>query len=344
MKRMLLNILATAVMTVAALLAGSTVARAQQHVVVAYVTSNSDVMPDPALMTHINYAFGSVNETFDGVNIANPERLRQIARLKEQKPQLKVLLSIGGWTSGRFSEMAATEATRQAFARDCRRIVDDYGIDGIDMDWEYPTSSEAGISSSPDDLQNFTLLMQQLRQQLGDGRLLTMATVCYAKYIDFQACLPYVDLVNVMSYDMSDPLRAHHAALYPSPISGYCTGSLAVKAHLEAGVPKEKLVMGMPFYGKGRSQDEGVRQYLATGTLPSGYSEQWSDEAQAAYIADADGHFVWAFENVRAIEAICCYILDNHLRGGMYWEYASDRSGDLRRTVSRMLMPDLHSQ
>ena len=236
-----------------ALLLGGASGFAQENktVVGAYVAAWSDVVPDPNVMTHLNYAFGGVNETFDGVYVNSPERLRVMVGLKEQNPELKILLSIGGWKSGRFSEMAATQETREAFAKDCRRIVEEFNLDGIDMDWEYPTSNVAGISSSPDDTENFTLLMMELRRQLGEGKLLTMATVCDAKYIDFKACMPYVDLVNVMSYDMSDPMTAHHAALHRSPIAGDCTSDEAVEAHLKAGVPKEKLVMGIPFYGKG---------------------------------------------------------------------------------------------
>lgn len=120
-------------------------------VVVAYVTSWSEVMPDPQYMTHINYAFGHVNESFNGVKIDNEERLKQIVDLKKQKPKLKVLLSIGGWGSGRFSEMAANDEYRRAFATDCDRVVKEFALDGIDIDWEYPTSSMANISSSPDD-------------------------------------------------------------------------------------------------------------------------------------------------------------------------------------------------
>ena len=310
----------------------------KDRVVVAYVTAGSNEVPDPTVMTHINYAFGNVNETFDGVNIQNPNRLRMIVGLKQQNPRLKVLLSIGGWTSGRFSEMASTKDTRQRFARDCRRIVDDFELDGIDMDWEYPSSSEAGISSSPNDIDNFTLLMQVLRKELGPDKLLTAATICTAKYIDFGKCLQYMDLVNVMSYDMSNPDKQHHAALYPSPISGYCTCSQAVEAHLKAGVPKEKLVMGMPFYAKGRRKDPGVVEFLRTGTLPKDYRHCWSNEAQADYIANDKGEFVWAFETPRSLRAKCQYIIDNDLRGGMYWDYVSDKTGEFRTVVCEMLL------
>ena len=173
--------------------------RAEDRVVVAYVTSWSDVLPDPALVTHVNYAFGHVNDSFDGVRIDGEGRLRRIVAAMGSA---KVLLSIGGWGSGRFSEMASTGARRKAFAERCARVVAEYGLDGIDIDWEYPTVSSAGISSSPDDTGNFTLLMQDLRDALGPHCLLTMASVCSARYVDFPAVLPFLDWVNVMSYDM----------------------------------------------------------------------------------------------------------------------------------------------
>ena len=158
---------------------------ARDMIVVAYVTSWTNEVPDPTVMTHINYAFGHVNETFNGVCIDNPDRLRMITGLKQQHPALKVMLSIGGWGSGRFSEMAATQENRLAFARNCKRVVDEFGLDGIDIDWEYPTQGGAGISSSPDDTKNFTLLMAALRKALGKKQLLTAATISSAQFIDF---------------------------------------------------------------------------------------------------------------------------------------------------------------
>ena len=307
-------------------------------VVVAYVTSWTREVPDPSTMTHINYAFGHVNDTFDGVRIDNPDRLRMIVGLKAQNPALRVMLSVGGWGSGRFSEMAATDETRLAFARDCKRVVEEFGLDGIDIDWEYPTQSQAKISSSPEDTGNFTLLMRDLRRVLGKRRLLTAATVSTAEYIDFRSCIQYMDFVNVMAYDMGNA-RGHHASLYNSPHAGYCTSERAVQSHLKAGVPREKLVMGVPFYGKGSRDDEGLRQYRRTGRLPEGYAEHWDDEGKFPYITNAEGEFVWGYENARSLAEKCQYILDQHLRGGMYWDYASDNAqGDERRTLYLSLL------
>ena len=311
-------------------------------VVVAYVTSWSEVMPDPQYMTHINYAFGHVNESFNGVKIDNEERLRQIVDLRKQKPELKVLLSIGGWGSGRFSEMAANDEYRRAFAADCDRVVKEFALDGIDIDWEYPTSSMANISSSPDDTENFTLLMQDIRAAIGNEKELTLATVASARYIDFKAILPSVDFVNIMAYDMASAPK-HHSALYPSGHSGDITSDGAVTAHLKAGVPPSKLVMGMPFYGRGGDGYPSFQDYNKVGNTDTQYTEKWDEVAQVPYLADKNDTLVFGFENPRSLAIKCQYILDKDLLGGMYWDYSGDNEqGDLRRTVAENLLGKQH--
>lgn len=311
-------------------------------VVVAYVTSWSEVMPDPQYMTHINYAFGHVNESFNGVKIDNEERLRQIVDLRKQKPELKVLLSIGGWGSGRFSEMAANDEYRRAFAADCDRVVKEFALDCIDIDWEYPTSSMANISSSPDDTENFTLLMQDIRAAIGNEKELTLATVASARYIDFKAILPSVDFVNIMAYDMASAPK-HHSALYPSGHSGDITSDGAVTAHLKAGVPPSKLVMGMPFYGRGGDGYPSFQDYNKVGNTDTQYTEKWDEVAQVPYLADKNDTLVFGFENPRSLAIKCQYILDKDLLGGMYWDYSGDNEqGDLRRTVAENLLGKPH--
>ncbi len=303
-----------------------------KKVVVAYVTSWSREMPDPKYMTHINYAFGHVSDTFDGVRINNEDRLRQMVALKKQNPELKVLLSIGGWGSGRFSEMAADDKLRQSFARDCRRVVKEFELDGIDIDWEYPTSNAGGISASPADTDKFTLLMRDIRQAIGKKKQLTLASVASADYIDFPAIMSYVDFVNIMSYDMGTAPK-HHAALYPSENSGRMTASTAVEAHLQAGVPASKLVMGMPFYGRGGKDYPNFQDFNKI-DFAKGYRECWDETAKVPYLIDKNGTFVFGYENPRSLAIKCQYILKKELLGGMYWDYSGDNEqGDMRRTV-----------
>lgn len=299
----------------------------KEMIVGAYLMGVRNELPDVNLVTHINYAFGHVNETFDGVLLPEGKGLSQVVGLKKDKPSLKVLLSIGGWGSGRFSEMASDPLKRKSFARDCARIVKESGLDGIDIDWEYPGSGLAGISSSPDDRTNFTLLMRDLRASLGKRSLLTIASVCNAGYIDFKAVLPYLDYVNVMSYDMGTQ-HTHHAALYRSGYAGYCTADEAVRKHIDAGVPRQKIVMGMPFYGR------GVEGYVPYREGESSDVEFWDDTAKVPMILDSLGNMLFGYENARSIAEKCRYIVSGGLRGGMYWEYNADNaSHDLARAV-----------
>jgi chitinase len=302
------------------------------RIVLAYVSGWSSVIPDPDYLTHINFAFGIVNETFNGVKIRDEDRLYQIAQLKEESPDLKISLSIGGWTSGRFSEMAADETCRKAFAADCKRVIEQFKIDGIDMDWEYPTSTEAGISASPDDTKNFTLLMRDIRKAIGKDKLLTLATVADAKFIDFKAIDNDIDFVNVMTYDVGRP-PYHHSGLYRSEHSGRITTEEAMIAHIDSGVPLNKIVMGIPFYGHGVGEIPDFIDYKNIIKLEK-FQKHWDNVAKVPYLTDSVGLFVCCYEDPESIKYKCEYILLKGLRGAMYWEYsADDLEGSLRKAV-----------
>ena len=303
-----------------------------KKVIVAYVTSWTKVMPDPAYVTHINYAFGHVNDTFDGIRIDNENRLKSLAGLKKTAPKLKIMLSVGGWGSGRFSEMAATAENRKKFARDCLRVVDEFKLDGIDIDWEYPTSNAAKISSSPDDTQNYTLLMQEIRNQIGKSKLLTLASVADAKYIDFKAIEPIVDFVNIMTYDMGRP-PYHHAGLYRSKYTSGISVDEAVTAHLNAGMPLAKLVLGIPFYGHGNNGIADFIDYREIVNLTR-FKKQWDEEAKVPFLENEKGEFVCTYETPESIAIKCAYLLNRGMLGAMYWEYAGDTDdGILRKAV-----------
>ena len=303
-----------------------------EKIIVAYVTAWSEIIPDPEYITHINYAFGHVNDSFNGVNVDNEARLQEIIQLKNENPALKVSLSVGGWGSGRFSEMAADSITRFEFVADCQRLIQLYNLDGIDLDWEYPTQSSARISSSPDDTDNFTLLMQELRTAIGDDKLLTLASVASAKYVDFNSILPVIDFVNIMSYDMYGK-DTHHAALFRSPIAGWMTCEEAVDAHLNAGIPAEKLTMGLPFYGRGNKKFATYLDYNKLNPSEE-YIKMWDDSAKVPYLVNSDNEFIFGYDDPESLALKCQFIKSRNLLGAMYWEYAADNSDkDLQRTV-----------
>ncbi len=226
--------------------------------------------------------------------------------------------------------MASTDRRRKAFARDCKRIVKEFHLDGIDMDWEYPSSSEAGITSSPADIDNFTLLMKELRKALGKDYLLSCATIADARFVDFKAIEPYVDLVNIMMYDVGNP-PYHHASLYRSEMSGRVTAQEALQAHLDAGMPVNKLVLGVPFYGRS-VKGFGDASYGAL-VKRTDVTRMWDDVAKAPYLMK-DCQFVCTYENAESLAWKCKFIKETGMRGAMYWEYrCDDEVGTLRHAV-----------
>jgi len=302
-----------------------------EPVVIAYTMRGP--LPDPTYVTHFNYAFGHVNDTFDGIRINSEARLMEVSNLKKQKPALKVVLSIGGWGSGRFSEMAADDKYRKSFVADCKRVVDQFNLDGIDLDWEYPSQTAGGrISASPDDVAHFTVLIREIREIIGKDKLLTFASVSTAQYVDFRAVEPYVNFINIMTYDMGMP-PYHHSALYPSERSRLsCEES--VNAHIEAGIPPHKIVLGIPFYGKGSAN---VRFWQVRNQTE--FREQWDDVAKAPYLTNADGEFVYTYENPRSIVLKCDFLKQRGLLGAMYWEYSQDDYlGTMQKTVYEGVM------
>ena len=309
-----------------------------ETVIVGYAVYWESTLPDPTLLTHINYAFGHIANDFETLKVEKEARLKLIVALKKQNPNLKVLLSIGGWEAGNFSEMAADEKHRQKFCKNCLSAVNRYGLDGIDIDWEYPTSSMAGISSSPDDTKNFTLLMRDLRAVLGQDKLLTMASASNAKYVNFKDAVPYMNFVNVMTYDMGDPPE-HNGALYRSSMSSEsCDESIA--KHFKAGVPYEKIVLGIPFYGHGDGKAFGdYVDYKDIRIDASKYTVQWDATAMVPYVTNASGKMVLTYDDAKSVGLKAEYVQQKNLAGAMYWNIeADDASFTLGRAVASRLL------
>lgn len=185
-------------------------------------------------LTHVNYAFARI-DAGGRVTLPDPAvaaQLAQLRALKKRNPALKVMLSVGGWEAEGFSDAALTPQSRDVFARSAVALLREHQLDGIDLDWEYPGQGVAGIRFRPEDKQNFTLLLQALREQLDragadahraaqDRYLLTIASADreYFVHTEMDRLHVYLDWINVMSYDFFNsltPTTGHLAGLYRS--------------------------------------------------------------------------------------------------------------------------------
>ena len=294
-------------------------------IVVGYAYADSGQLPDPNLVTHINFSFAKIDSDFETLTIRDKKktRLKNIVALKKENPNLKVLLSVGGWGAGNFSEMAADEVHRKNFAQNCLNAVNSYKLDGIDIDWEYPGSNDAGISSSPNDKQNFTLLLKDLRAALGNDKLLTMASEASAGYVDWATALPYLNFVNIMSYDMGRP-PYHNAALYKGSRTKMSCEE-AVAKHFAKGIPYNKMTLGMAFFGRvDRTILQGDELDYNEIIKLTGFTKCWDDQAKVPYLTDAVGTMVLSYDNETSIGLKAEYVKSKGLLGGMYWDIEAD--------------------
>ena len=310
---------------------------ATDFIIVGYATYWDSTMPDPSLLTHINYAFAHIKSDFESLDVKNETRLAKIAALKDKNPKLKVLLSVGGWEAGNFSEMAADDTHRKNFCNNCLTVVKKHNLDGIDIDWEYPTSNAAGISASPNDTKNFTKLMKDLRETLGQDKLVTMASYAKAKYIDFKNAIEYMDFVNIMSYDMGKP-PYHNAALYKSSMTKYSCDE-AVAAHYSAGVPYRKIVLGVPFYGHGDGSTFSSDCVDYNEIKTTGYQVKWDQNAQVPYLTNSSGVMVLSYDDETSVGLKADYVKSKGLLGAMYWNIeADDSKWSLSKALSTRLL------
>lgn len=297
-----------------------------------YGSNRDSFLPDPTYLTHINFAFGKVGSDHQSLEIEKESRLKKIVDLKKQKPSLKVVLSVGGWGAKYFSGMAADETKRKAFCNNCLAAVNKYGLDGIDLDWEYPgETTSQNIEASSSDKDNFTLLVKDLREVLGEGKLITMASSADKVHVDFPEVLKYMDWVNIMTYDMGHPGSSnnkHNAALCSSSMSTKSNCDKAVKMHYNAGVPYDRMTLGMPFYGRDdhhaftEGDDDNFVYYKDISTY--GYNERWDNDAKVPYLTNSSGTMVLSYDNEESISLKANYVKEKGLKGAMYWAIQGD--------------------
>ena len=314
-------------------------------IVMEYVLGNPQNV-DAELLDAVIYAFVEINS--DGtLSVPTPRYLKQLVSLKSEKPELQVIAAIGGWGTDGFSDAASTPTSRYNFAREANKLVKDYGLDGIDIDWEYPGSSAAGIKSSPQDRENFTLLLTALRDVLGDNAWLSVAGIGDNAYIknnaEIDKIAPLINYFNLMSYDFTagetgENGRKHQANLYPSPLSlpGYSVNDM-VNNLIEAGMPPEKILLGVPFYGRlgatiTKSYDDLRKDYINK----NGYEIRFDKQAQVPYLVK-DGKFAMSYDNALSIFLKGQYVLKNCLGGIFSWTSTYDQANILAKSMNESI-------
>ncbi|CAL8109498.1 unnamed protein product [Orchesella dallaii] len=221
--------------------------------------SLSDI--DASLCTQLVYRNVDVDDKTFEINIRDPDLAESAGWFKgiighsNNYPKLKVLLSVGGWNEGSktFSELADDYRKRTAFVQSVVGTLQKYGFHGLDLAWEYPAWSLTGGSAK--DKKNLLLLLRELRDAFGNSTLLVL-TVSGDRYVaepayDIKAIDKFVDQFNVRAFDFAgawNELANHHAPLKDK--EGHRSVQEAIQFYLDGGAKPEKIVLGIPFYGR----------------------------------------------------------------------------------------------
>lgn len=303
-------------------------------------------------MTHLNISFGLIKD--GAVTVDHLQYLDRIEKYKLINPDLKVILSIGGWGADGFSQAAETAEGLQKFADTAMEIVFKWDFDGIDIDWEYPCSDKAGIAYGPQDKVNFTLLMQKLRSSLDKGGEKTgksYSLSCavgggdyFVEGTEMDKVSAVCDYINLMTYDLRggfETVTGHHTSLYPQTgdESGPC-GVNVVEMFYKAGVPYEKMVLGSAFYGRrwdkvtstannglmqksegvggGGGGFEEIKHFYVN---KNGFTRYWDEQAKAPYLFNGESFI--SYDDEISVAEKCKYVKEKGLMGIMYWAYSS---------------------
>lgn len=334
---------------------------------------------DANKLTHINYAFVNCIDSMAVLSNIKTDTLnfRLLNQLKKVNPDLQILISIGGWTwSKNFSDAVLTPTSRALFARTSVDIIRQYDLDGVDIDWEYPGQRGDNNKFRPEDKENFTLMFVELRKELdklstetGKKYLLTAALGASKNFIvhtEMAEVAKILDYLYLMTYDFGGPngTVGHHTNLYSYGANG--TGSSAdqaIRDFIAAGVPANKLGIGVAFYGKAVDaasiENHGLGQQrvrAAEGVTPAsqgqaggytklktsvinqnGYIRHWDKKAKAPYLFNPEKKVFITYDDEKSTKLKSRYVKKHKLAGVFFWEYFSDPEGHLLNVLDKTL-------
>lgn len=330
----------------------------QSPIVLAYFTEYTEELPEVTLLTHINYAhgrFGNPKTGDGGIVITQSEKapISKVIALKSVNPNLKVCLMIGGWGghADGFSMMARDAAKRTLFCKSVKSLLDQHKLDGVDIDWEYPTqSADNETGCDPSDTQNFNLVLKELRETIGTDKIISYASSSsHPEYVDWPTAIKYIDYVNVMTYDMGAAPKGHNSPLHKGDRFTHSSWDEAIQKHVKAGIPKNRMVMGVPFYGKAEKSPAEADKVFVDSKGKLGYSIKykdivpvlekgtymgvalnrklyrvWDSKSMVPFLADETGRNFLSYDDPESVTAKGKYVTDNSLLGAMFWEYRGD--------------------
>ncbi|MBK8609425.1 MAG: glycoside hydrolase family 18 protein [Chitinophagaceae bacterium] len=319
--------------------------------IIAYYTGNGEAIKKWHVekLTHIIFSFLKIKQdtlTFHNENQENS--LKQLVELKKEYPWLKIMVSIGGWSGcAPCSDLFAIEEHRINFARTTVALFKQYGIDGLDLDWEYPAiEGFPGHTYTAADKNNFTELVKSLRTEMGKDYLLTFAAGGFVKYleqsIDWDKVMPLVDFVNLMTYDLVGgyaTVTGHHTPLHDY-MPGQESTSKCVNWLLDKKMPANKLIIGAAMYARvwenvpdtnnGLYQAGRFKRGVAFSDFKnyfsdtSGFRYHWDRKAKAPYQYNTANKWFATFDDKRSIRKKTTFIRRKKLGGIMFWELGQD--------------------
>jgi chitinase len=344
----------------------------KSYYIVGYVAGWKHVDPKtiPAeKLTHINYAFADVSEGLvthmSGRVEMDSTNFLKLRELKGRNSDLKILVSIGGWTHSKgFSDAVLTPEGRQKLTTSGIDFLVKHRLDGLDFDWEYPAYPGDDNPYRPEDKENFVEMLKSFRQALdslgelhGKHYLSTIASGGFRDYLEVNnlaEAQKYLDFINIMAYDFytaGDDTTGHHANLYPNGAKGR-SAQTAVDEHVEFGVPVGKLVLGVPFYGRKwrgvNPQDQGLFQsgeferglpyhQIYRLSQDSAVERFWDEKAGAPYIFSSKDSSWITYEDTESIALKMKFVREKGLAGAMFWEMSEDSTGMLLDGLYRSL-------
>lgn len=324
---------------------------------------------DAGGLSHINYAFVDVKDNRAWLHYEKTDTVnfRNLNTLKQKNPDLKILISVGGWIwSKHFSDAVLTDTSTHNFAQSAVDIVAKYDLDGVDIDWEYPGMIGDSNVYRPEDKTGYTRLFKDLRKLLkklerNTGKKYFVTTAIggsteFLEHTQMKKVQKYTDFINVMSYDYDetyDSISSHHTNLYTSKNYGHLySADVSIQNLIREGVPPAKIVMGIGFYGKGKIVETadnnglyvkavqpmfgGGYTYLKDSLVNNkGFIRYWDEQAKAPYLFNAEKKIFITYDDEESVEAKCNYIIRYKLGGAMFWEYFSDKNLYLLKVINR---------